>query len=98
MYGDVCGGTEGDPLEILPPDGYVNVKDLQLMTNTLANYGSEKPYQAHPTWVDLHGLGTGIPPQYILNVSDLQAINVFALTRGLPWVNTQGGLDPGNCP
>ena len=31
---------------------------------------SNKP-QTHPTWVDLHGLGDGNPPQYILNVSDM---------------------------
>jgi hypothetical protein len=98
LYGDVCGGTEGDPPEVLPPDQYVNVKDLLVTQLTLINYGSATLPQAHPTWVDLHGPGVGIPPQYILNVSDLTAVYVFGLTNTLPWVNTQGGLDPQDCP
>jgi hypothetical protein len=98
LFGDVCGGTEGDPPEVLPPDQYVNVKDLLVTQLTVINYGSATLPQAHPTWVDLHGPGVGIPPQYILNVSDLTAVYVFGLTNNLPWVNTQGGLDPLDCP
>jgi formylglycine-generating enzyme required for sulfatase activity len=98
LYGDVCGGTEGDPPEVLPPDQYVNVKDLMVTQLTVINSGSATLPQAHPTWVDLHGPGTGIPSQYILNVSDLQAVYVYALTKTLPWVNSQGGSDPQDCP
>jgi hypothetical protein len=98
LYGDVCGGTEGGPPEVLPPDQYVNVKDLLVTQLTLINYGSASLPQAHPTWVDLQGPGVGIPPQYILNVADLTAVYVFGLTNTLPWVNTQGGLDPQDCP
>ncbi|MHC4696501.1 MAG: right-handed parallel beta-helix repeat-containing protein, partial [Planctomycetota bacterium] len=98
LFGDVCGGTAGDPPEVLEPDQYVNVKDLLVTQLTLINHGSATLPQAHPTWVDLHGPGVGIPPQYILNVSDLTAVYVFGLTNTLPWVNSQGGLDPQDCP
>ena len=37
---------------------------------TKQDYGTANKPQTHPTWVDLHGLGDGSPPQYILNVSD----------------------------
>jgi hypothetical protein len=98
LYGDVSGGTVLPGPQVLPPDGYVNVKDLQVTLLTIVNYGGPTLPQAHPTWVDLHGLGTGIPPNYILNVSDLQAVYVYSLTDGKPYVNTQGGLDPQDCP
>jgi hypothetical protein len=98
LYADVAGGTVLPGPEVLPPDGYVNVKDLMVTLLTMVNYGTAIKPQAHPTWVDLHGLGTGIPPNYILGVADLQAVYVFSLTRGLPYVNTQGGLDPQDCP
>ncbi|MHC4697394.1 MAG: SBBP repeat-containing protein [Planctomycetota bacterium] len=98
LYGDVSGGAVLPGPEVLPPDGYVNVADLQVTILTILNYGTVNKPQAHPTWVDLHGLGTGIPPNYILNVADLQAVYVYSLTNGLPYVNTQGGLDPQDCP
>jgi hypothetical protein len=121
LYGDVVGGV-GENFDPLPPNGAVNVVDLQLMVLTIQNYGTVDKPQTHPTWVDMHGLGRcsdttslscasdagcppgetcltdGNPPNYILNVSDLQAVYVHSLTNGLPWVNTQGGLDPGDCP
>ncbi|MHC4697360.1 MAG: M28 family metallopeptidase, partial [Planctomycetota bacterium] len=100
LYGDVCGGTQFPGPTVLPPDQYVNVKDLTCELWTQINYGSTTLPQMHMTWADLHGpgVGVGIPPQYILNVSDLQAVLVFSLTNGLPWVNSQGGLDPDACP
>ncbi|MHC4697978.1 MAG: hypothetical protein ACYTFA_14695 [Planctomycetota bacterium] len=98
LYADVAGGTVLPGPEVLPPDGYVNVADLQVTLLTILNYGTVTKPQAHPTWADLHGLGTGIPPNYILNVADLQAVYVYSLTDSLPWVNSQGGLDPGDCP
>jgi hypothetical protein len=98
LYGDVCGGTVLPGPTVVPPDQYVNVKDLLVAQLTLINYGSATLPQAHMTWVDLHGPGVGIPPQYILNVADLQAVYVFGFANALPWVNTQGGLDPQDCP
>jgi hypothetical protein len=98
LYADVAGGTVLPGPEVLPPDGYVNVKDLMVTLLTMLNYGTATKPQAHPTWVDMYGLGTGIPPNYIMCVGDLSAVYVFSLTRGLPYVNTQGGLDPGSCP
>ncbi len=90
-------GLAGE-VEILSLDGCVNVPDLQVTMFTILYYGTVNKPQTHPTWVDLHGLGTGIPPNYILNVSDLQAVYVYSLTDGLPWINSQGGLDPQDCP
>ncbi|MHC4697656.1 MAG: hypothetical protein ACYTFA_13040 [Planctomycetota bacterium] len=98
LFGDLCGGTAGSPPEVLPPDGYVSVKDLLVMLSTMINYGSTTLPQAHPTWVDLYGLGTGIPPNYCLCVSDLQAMLSFALTYNWPWATGHGGLDPQDCP
>ncbi|MHC4697724.1 MAG: C25 family cysteine peptidase, partial [Planctomycetota bacterium] len=98
LYADVTGGTAMPGPAVLPPDGYVNVSDLLVTLLTIQNYGGANTPQAHPTWVDLHGGGTGVPPNYILGVSDLQAVYVMSLTRGLPWVNSLGGLDPQGCP
>ncbi|MHC4696225.1 MAG: M6 family metalloprotease domain-containing protein, partial [Planctomycetota bacterium] len=88
LYGDVAGGTVMPGPTVLPPDSCVNVKDVMVTLLTIQNYGGPDLPQAHPTWVDLHGLGTGIPPNYILGVADLQAVYVFSLTNGFPWVNT----------
>jgi cysteine-rich repeat protein len=97
LYGDVCGGTEGDPPEVLPPDGYVSVKDLLVENLTIINYGSYDLPQMHITWADFHGPGPGMRPNYNLGVADLMALYVFGLVNGHPWVNTQGGLDPQHC-
>ncbi|MHC4698314.1 MAG: right-handed parallel beta-helix repeat-containing protein, partial [Planctomycetota bacterium] len=98
LYADVCGGTAGSPPKVLSPDGYVSVKDLLVENLTIINYGSNNLPQMHPTWADLHGPGTGIPPNYNLSVADLMAVYVFSLTDNKPYVNTQGGLDPQGCP
>ncbi|MHC4697218.1 MAG: hypothetical protein ACYTFA_10780 [Planctomycetota bacterium] len=98
LYADVCGGTQLPGPTVLPPDGYVSVKDLLVEQLTLINYGSTNLPQMHPTWADMHGSGTGIPPNYNLSVSDLSAVYVFSLVNGYPYVNTQGGLDPQDCP
>ncbi len=81
-----------------PPDGFVNVADVAGWILNKQNYGTSNLPQTHPTWMDLHGLGTGLPPNYILGVSDLQQIAVFAFGNGLPWENASGGLEPGDCP
>ncbi|MHC4696349.1 MAG: hypothetical protein ACYTFA_06380 [Planctomycetota bacterium] len=99
-YGDVVGTVQGtDPdFYFTPPDGSVNVTDVAAWLLTMQNYGSPVKPQAHPTWMDIHGLGTGIPPNFILNVNDLTAVYAFGFVHGWPWVNTQGGLSPGDCP
>ncbi len=98
-YGDVAGPV--DPLEphcanFEPPDGFINVVDVSAYVLTKQNYGTANTPQTHPTWVDLHGLGDGNPPQYILNVSDLGQIQkAFA---GDAWTDDPGNLNPGACP
>jgi len=92
-FGDVAGAVLGT--EFSPPDGFTNVNDISAYVLTRQNYGTANTPQAHPTWVDLHGLGTapppnGNPPQYILNISDLTLI-VKAL-QGNKW--TDGPREP----
>ena len=73
-YGDVVGVGTGNLLPrpgFTPPDRIVNVTDVQAFLMTAE--GDATP--STPTaWVDLHGIGVGGPPNYILNVSDLQRI------------------------
>jgi hypothetical protein len=90
LYADVCGGTQSPGSTVLPPDGYVSVKDLLVESLTIINYGGHNLPQMHMTW--------GIPPNYNLSVADLMAVYVFSLTDSKPYVNTQGGLDPQDCP
>ena len=99
-YGDIVGDTTVS-LEFDPPDGYTNVGDVFAWILTKKNYGTASKPQAHVTWMDLHGgstPGDGIPPDYILSVADLSAVYVFGFKLSLPYQNTQGGLDPQNCP
>jgi hypothetical protein len=95
-YGDVVGMGTG-ALPPLPgftgPNGVVNVTDVQAFLLTFQ--GPSTP-SAHKTWVDMHGLGEGSPPNFILNVSDLQRI-LFGLA-GLRYTDTPNQLDPGDCP
>ncbi len=96
-YGDVAGPVARRTLEFAPPDGYVNTIDTLGYMLTKQNYGTLNEPQAHPTWVDLHGpVGSGNPPQYILNVTDLSQIKFGFL--GNPWTNDPGNLQPGGCP
>ncbi|MHC4696066.1 MAG: hypothetical protein ACYTFA_04905 [Planctomycetota bacterium] len=76
----------------------MSVKDLLVENLTIINYGSTILPQAHITWADMHGPGPGIPPNYNLGVSDLMAVYVFSLVNGYPYCNTQGGVEPQNCP
>jgi hypothetical protein len=93
-YGDVAGTVVGT--EFSPPDGITNVVDVSAYILTKQNYGTANTPQTHPTWVDLHGLGDGNPPQYILNVSDLgQILKAFA---GDAWTDDPGNMTPGQCP
>ncbi|MFQ5589776.1 MAG: hypothetical protein ACE5HE_01305 [Phycisphaerae bacterium] len=95
-YGDVAGPVT-PTLEFTPPDGFMNVVDIQAWQLTNQNWGTPNKPQTHPTWVDLHGGGTGIPPNYIINVTDLNALK-FTQTPAWPWPNSLGGLDPQDCP
>ncbi len=96
--GDVVGPVEGtdSDLHFTPPDGFTNVVDVSAYVLTKQNYGTASKPQAHPTWIDLHGLGDGNPPQYILNVSDLGLI-LKALV-GDAWTDDPGNMNPGACP
>ncbi len=107
-YGDAVGPVEGTApdLYFTPPDGLTNVVDVTAHILTKQNYGTPNKPQTHPTWVDLHGLGDGNPPQppppngnppnYINNVSDLgQILKAFV---GDAWTDDPGNMDPGQCP
>lgn len=61
----------------------------------LTDQGPSSP-SVHTTWVDLHGLGAGSPPNFVLNVSDLQRIK-FGF-QGQRWTDAPDQLDPGDCP
>jgi len=53
-FGDVAGPVVGT--EFTPPDGIGNIGDVSAYVLTSQNYGTANTPQAHPTWVDLHGL------------------------------------------
>jgi hypothetical protein len=95
-FGDIASAplVAGQPYG--PPDGFANVTDYSAVIFTIQNYGTTKQPQAHPTWVDLHGLGDGIAPNYIINVSDLQLI--LKVLEGGQWTDFGGALNPGECP
>ncbi len=95
-YGDVAGtGTGNLPplLGFTAPNGVVNVADVQAYI--LTAQGASTP-SAPVTWFDLHGLGDGSPPNFILNISDLQRIK-FGF-QGLQYTDTPAQLDPADCP
>ncbi len=97
-YGDVAGSVDaGNPCCFTPPDAYTSVIDIGAYLLTNKNWGTTTIPQAHPTWIDLHGPGDGIPPQYILNVTDLIMI-LQGFVNIWPYENTIGGLAPGDCP
>ncbi|UCE62105.1 MAG: hypothetical protein JSU63_10420 [Phycisphaerales bacterium] len=95
-YGDVVGaglGTLPPCQGFLPPDGFVSVTDVQAYVLTAE--GPTSP-SAYITWIDIHGLGPGSPPNQILNASDLQQILL-----GLAGVQFSDGpdhLNPADCP
>ena len=94
-YGDIVGPVDGQTLNFTPPDGFTNTVDISGYLLTKQNHGTPNLPQAHLTWIDLQGNGTGNPPQYILNVSDLMQIKFGFI--GLPWANASGNLQPGDC-
>ncbi len=95
-YGDVVGTVDPVTETFAPPDSFTSVVDVLAYILTRQNYGTVNRPQTHPTWVDLHGLGDGNPPQYILSVSDLgQILKAFA---GDAWTDDPGNMNPGQCP
>ncbi len=108
-YGDVVGPVAEDPpgyFYFTPPDGFTNINDVTAYILTKQNYGTVNTPRTHPTWVDLHGLGDGNPPQppppngnppnYILNVSDLAQIKKALV--GDAWTGDPGNMNPQECP
>jgi len=96
FFGDTVGLGTGDlpPLAgFTPPNQVVNVTDVSAYL--LTAQGDSTP-SAHVTWVDLHGSGPGVPPNYIPNVSDLQRI-LFGL-EGQHYADPPDHLDPADCP
>jgi hypothetical protein len=94
-YGDV-GGPATPEGEFTPPDGFADAVDIEIFMQTSANWGNPDLPQVHPTWVDLSGLGTGIPPDYRVDVRDVLVLS-HGVTHNLPWTWMFGGLDPGEC-
>ncbi|MHC4698111.1 MAG: DUF7948 domain-containing protein [Planctomycetota bacterium] len=95
-YGDVVGMGTGDLPPLLgftSPNGVVNVSDVQAFLLTMQ--GPLTPC-VPTTWVDLHGLGVGIPPNFILNVSDLQRI-LWGIA-GQQYLDAPEHVSPGDCP
>ncbi|UCE59197.1 MAG: hypothetical protein JSU63_17355 [Phycisphaerales bacterium] len=95
-YGDTVGEGTGElppRAGFTPPNGIVNVTDVHAYILTAD--GPTTPSALVP-WVDLHGLGYGCPPNFILNVSDLQRI-LFGL-EGQEYTDTAYQLDPADCP
>jgi len=94
--GDTVGEGTGDlpPLPgFTPPQGVVNVSDVQAIQLTVQ--GPSSP-SAHKTWVDLEGLGTGSPPNFIVNVSDIQQV-ILGL-QGKTYTDNPAQLNPPDCP
>jgi hypothetical protein len=95
-YGDVVGIGTGDypPRPgFTPPNGAANVSDIQAFLLTAQGVGTPS---VPTTWVDLHGLGEGIPPNLILNVADLQRI-LFGID-GQRYADAPDQLAPADCP
>ncbi len=95
-YGDTVGVGTGllwPELGFTPPNGIININDVQAYGLTAA--GIESP-SADITWVDLHGLGEGRPPNFILNVSDLQSI-LFGY-EGQTFIQNPEHKNPSDCP
>ncbi|UCE59357.1 MAG: hypothetical protein JSU63_18185 [Phycisphaerales bacterium] len=89
-FGDTVGENIGEGYT--PPQGVVNVSDVQAYLVCAAGL----PGAPHLTQVDLHGLGEGCIPNYILNVSDLQFI-LFGL-EGRCFDESPQYRDPSDCP
>ena len=76
--------------------------DVSAWGLTKQNYGTPGSPQLHPTMADIHGSGgVGVPANYILGLSDQEAVLKHGFTNALPWDTGGaglGGVDPGTCP
>jgi hypothetical protein len=95
-YGSVVGPVDPVAIEFLPADCHATVTDISAYLLTKQNYGTVDEPQTHPTWVDLAGPGDGSPPDYDLNVTDLQVL-LFGIS-GDPWGAKAKQCNPGACP
>ncbi|MFQ5590414.1 MAG: S8 family serine peptidase [Phycisphaerae bacterium] len=89
-YGDTVGQSTGDAFT--PPQGVVNVTDIQAYIFVVQHLRGAP----HISWVDLHGLGSGMPPNFLVNVSDLQ--NILFGFQGQLYTDVPEHLDPADCP
>jgi hypothetical protein len=88
-YGDTVGESTGSGYT--PPQGVVNVSDTQAYILAVQH----RPGAPHMTWIDLHGLGAGSPPNCLCNVADLQRI-LFGF-EGQKYTDSPDHLDPADC-
>jgi hypothetical protein len=95
-FGDIASSPASGGMPFGPPDGYANIVDYSAVIFTMQNYGTENQPQVHPTWVDLHGNGDGLPPNYIVNVAEMQLMGKALM--GDEWTAFGGALNPGDCP
>ncbi len=90
-WGDVVGDKDGDPPEWSGPNGHVNVNDILAWVQFMVD-----PLDSAPlTWIDLHGLGEGNPPNYIINVSDLHQIKLGFWGLEYPFLDPALYVQPG---
>jgi len=86
------GGPYGDP------DGQINVSDVQTLQLTGMNFPGANEPQLHVTWADLHGNGTGAPPQFYVNATDL-LILLKSLVLNATWTDASTlNREPDECP
>jgi len=95
-FGDVAEAPIGGQYQ--PPGGIGNITDIQAYVNTVVNYPTIDPTKpwAHRTWVDIVGLGTGTPPQYIPNASDL--LSILQGLQDAKWLANADNRYPADCP
>jgi len=89
-WGDTVGQSYGTFWT--GPQGVVNVTDLQALLLAIQDLGGP-----HPSWVDVHGLGPGSPPNFILNVADVQQLK-FALQGATFLGSNPEHMNPADCP
>jgi len=95
-FGDVAEAPIAGQYQ--PPGGIANITDIQAYVNTVVNYPTIDPTKpwAHRTWIDIVGLGTGTPPQYIPNASDL--LSILQGLQDAKWLANANNRYPGDCP
>ncbi len=92
FHGDVVGAlSEG---EFTPPQGVVNITDVQACLFSMQVLNGAP----HRSWTDVTGLGSGAPPNFLINVSDLQQI--LKGLAGETYLESNAGMNmnPSDCP